>query len=217
MNLGDIFEKDYYFEFEPRKNYETGKVANKLPRGTDEPLRFTIEEMYLLRQFFEEYGSDASFDELYEFNEDLYLDNAEILLDIICSILNTVYSEEEMMLMDNISLDDYTVIWPESLINDVLDDNLLDWKAIEKAENDMDEDDSNLDTLSTTSNIGDTIMATKDTVLETMKKAGTPLNAGKIAELSGLDRKEVDKAMKELKAEGAIVSPVRCKWEPAQK
>ena len=111
-----------------------------------------------------------------------------------------------MMLMDNISLDDYTVIWPESLINDVLDDNLLDWKAIEEAENDTDEE-----------NIGDIIMATKDTVLETMKQAGTPLNAGKIAELSGLDRKEVDKAMKELKAEGAIVSPVRCKWEPAQK
>jgi len=216
MNLGDIFEKDYYFEFEPRMNYETGKAAHKLPRGTNEPIRFTLEEMYLLRQFFKVYGSDALFDELYEFNEDLYLDNAEILLDIICSRLNTVYSEEEMMLMDNISLDDYTVIWPESLINDVLDNNLLDWKAIEKAENDMDEDDSNLDTLSTTSNIGDTIMATKDTVLETMKQAGTPLNAGKIAELSGLDRKEVDKAMKELKAEGAIVSPVRCKWEPAQ-
>ena len=47
-------------------------------------------------------------------------------------------------------------------------------------------------------------MATKDTVLETMKQAGTPLNAGKIAELAGLDRKEVDKAMKELKAEGTI-------------
>ena len=61
MNLGDIFEKDYYFEFEPRKNYETGKVAHKLPRGTNEPLRFTIEEMYLLRQFFKEYGSDALF------------------------------------------------------------------------------------------------------------------------------------------------------------
>jgi len=44
-------------------------------------------------------------------------------------------------------------------------------------------------------------MATKDTVLGTMKQAGTPLNVGKIAELSGLDRKEVDKAMKELKAE----------------
>ena len=45
--------------------------------------------------------------------------------------------------------------------------------------------------------------------------AGEPLNAGKIAELSGLDRKDVDKAMKELKAEGAITSPVRCKWTVA--
>jgi len=58
-------------------------------------------------------------------------------------------------------------------------------------------------------------MDNKSKVLETMKKAGEPLNAGKIAELSGLDRKEVDKAMKELKEEGQIVSPVRCKWTPA--
>ena len=58
-------------------------------------------------------------------------------------------------------------------------------------------------------------METKETVLATMKEAGTPLNAGKIAELSGIDRKEVDKAMKLLKEEGAIVSPVRCKWQPA--
>ena len=59
-------------------------------------------------------------------------------------------------------------------------------------------------------------METKDKVLAVMKEAGTPLNAGKIAELSGIDRKEVDKAMKQLKEEGAIVSPVRCKWEPAK-
>lgn len=59
-------------------------------------------------------------------------------------------------------------------------------------------------------------METKAKVLETMKQAGQPLNAGKIAELSGLDRKEVDKAMKQLKEEGAIVSPVRCKWELAK-
>ena len=49
-----------------------------------------------------------------------------------------------------------------------------------------------------------------------MKQAGQPLNAGKIAELSGLDRKEVDKAMKALKEEGTIISPVRCKWTPAE-
>ena len=59
-------------------------------------------------------------------------------------------------------------------------------------------------------------MEAKEKVLATMKQAGEPVNAGKIAELSGLDRKEVDKAMKELKAEGAIVSPVRCKWAPAE-
>ena len=59
-------------------------------------------------------------------------------------------------------------------------------------------------------------METKVKVLATMVEAGEPLNAGKIAELSGIDRKEVDKAMKQLKDEGAIVSPVRCKWEPAK-
>lgn len=64
--------------------------------------------------------------------------------------------------------------------------------------------------------INSTTMDNKSKVLETMKAAGEALNAGKIAELSGLDRKEVDKAMKELKAEGAIVSPVRCKWAPAE-
>ncbi len=52
--------------------------------------------------------------------------------------------------------------------------------------------------------------------MATMVEAGEPLNAGKIAELSGIDRKEVDKAMKALKDEGAIVSPVRCKWAPAK-
>ena len=59
-------------------------------------------------------------------------------------------------------------------------------------------------------------METKDKILAVMKEAGTPLNAGKIAELSGIDRKEVDKAMKQLKEEGAIVSPVRCKWARAK-
>ncbi len=51
-------------------------------------------------------------------------------------------------------------------------------------------------------------------VLETLQSAGKPLKAGEIAEASGLDKKEVDKAMKVLKAEGKIVSPVRCFWEP---
>lgn len=56
-------------------------------------------------------------------------------------------------------------------------------------------------------------MEAKELVLETMKKNGNPLNAGKIAELSGLDRKVVDKAMSQLKKEEAIISPKRCYWQ----
>jgi len=54
----------------------------------------------------------------------------------------------------------------------------------------------------------------KEKVLQAMREFGAPVNAGKIAEITGIDRKEVDKAFAELKKEGAIVSPVRCKWEP---
>ncbi len=54
----------------------------------------------------------------------------------------------------------------------------------------------------------------KEKVLQAMREFGAPVNAGKIAEITGIDRKEVDKTFAELKKEGAIVSPVRCKWEP---
>jgi len=56
-------------------------------------------------------------------------------------------------------------------------------------------------------------MDAKEQVLEAMKKDGTPLNAGKIVELTGLDRKVVDKAMDQLKKEGSIISPIRCYWQ----
>jgi DNA-binding IclR family transcriptional regulator len=57
-------------------------------------------------------------------------------------------------------------------------------------------------------------MDAKQIVLDTLKKAGEALSAGQIAEKSGLDRKEVDKAMKTLKEEELIVSPRRCYWTP---
>ena len=55
----------------------------------------------------------------------------------------------------------------------------------------------------------------KEQVLQAMREFGSPVGAGKIAEITGIDRKEVDKAFAELKKEGAIVSLVRCKWQPA--
>lgn len=59
-------------------------------------------------------------------------------------------------------------------------------------------------------------MDTKEIVLKTMAEAGKPVSADEVATASGIDRKEVDKAFAELKKEGAIVSPIRCKWEPAK-
>lgn len=58
-------------------------------------------------------------------------------------------------------------------------------------------------------------MEPKEKVLEVLKTADQPLSAGQIAEISGMDRKEVDKAMKSLKDEERIVSPKRCYWEAA--
>jgi predicted transcriptional regulator len=57
----------------------------------------------------------------------------------------------------------------------------------------------------------------KDEVLRTMRDAGKPVSAGDVAKISGIDKTEVENAFKELKADGSIISPVRCKWEPAKK
>jgi biotin operon repressor len=59
-------------------------------------------------------------------------------------------------------------------------------------------------------------METKDKVLAAIKEAEKPVSAGQIATSTGIDRKEIDKAMKQLKDSGAIISPVRCYWEAAK-
>ena len=53
-------------------------------------------------------------------------------------------------------------------------------------------------------------------IIAAMQKAGKALTAGQIVELTGIDRKEVDKVMKKLKIDGMIVSPKNCYWEPAK-
>ncbi|MFR1213530.1 MAG: transcriptional regulator [Acutalibacteraceae bacterium] len=60
-------------------------------------------------------------------------------------------------------------------------------------------------------------MDIKEQVLKVMKEAEKPVSAGEVEKLSGLDRKDIDKAFQALKKEEAIVSPVHCKWEPANK
>ena len=58
----------------------------------------------------------------------------------------------------------------------------------------------------------------KEAILAAMREAELkPVSAGEVEKLTGMDRKDIDKAFKDLKKEGAIVSPIRCKWEPAEK
>lgn len=55
-------------------------------------------------------------------------------------------------------------------------------------------------------------MSDTDKVVQAFQSAGEPISAGKVAEISGLDKKTVEKIMAQLKAEDRIFSPKRCCW-----
>jgi predicted Zn-ribbon and HTH transcriptional regulator len=49
-------------------------------------------------------------------------------------------------------------------------------------------------------------------VIKAFKDSEEPLNATKVSQISGVEKKEVDKIMKELKKSEIIYSPRRCYW-----
>ncbi|PLX10016.1 MAG: MarR family transcriptional regulator [Marinilabiliales bacterium] len=53
-------------------------------------------------------------------------------------------------------------------------------------------------------------MDIKEIVFKTLKESLEPLKSGEISEKTGVDKKEVDKAIKDLKKEEKISSPKRC-------
>lgn len=53
-------------------------------------------------------------------------------------------------------------------------------------------------------------MAIKDQVFATFKTSTKPLKAAEVAEIMGIDKKEVDKAIKILKQEKVLISPKVC-------
>jgi len=53
-------------------------------------------------------------------------------------------------------------------------------------------------------------MDAKEIVLKTLRESSESLRPSDIVEKSGLDKKEVEKAIKELKKEDLIMSPKRC-------
>lgn len=59
-------------------------------------------------------------------------------------------------------------------------------------------------------------MDATEKVLETLRNAGKPLKSAEVAAGSGLDKKDVDKAIKELKKQGVIESPKACYYSIPQ-
>lgn len=53
----------------------------------------------------------------------------------------------------------------------------------------------------------------KDIVIKALKTAKKPLKPGEIAELAGIPKAEVDKAINELKKDDKIYSPKRCYYD----
>jgi DNA-binding MarR family transcriptional regulator len=56
-------------------------------------------------------------------------------------------------------------------------------------------------------------MESKEIILKALKNSEKPLKGGEIAEITGIDKKEVDKIIKKLKAEEKIISPKNCYYE----
>ena len=54
----------------------------------------------------------------------------------------------------------------------------------------------------------------KEKVLDAMRVAGKPVKAGDLAKIMNVEKTVVDKAMAELKKDGAIESPKMCFWQP---
>jgi DNA-binding MarR family transcriptional regulator len=48
------------------------------------------------------------------------------------------------------------------------------------------------------------------TVIETLANSPEPLKAGEIADIAGIDKKDVEKAIKQLVQQGRVESPKRC-------
>ena len=51
-------------------------------------------------------------------------------------------------------------------------------------------------------------------VLSAMESAGKPVRPGDVAEMTGIDKKEVSKIIQKLKKDGKIYSPKRCFYAP---
>ena len=56
-------------------------------------------------------------------------------------------------------------------------------------------------------------MENNEKIIKTLKDSGKPMKAGEIADASGIDKKDVEKAIKKLVADNKLHSPMRCFYD----
>lgn len=56
-------------------------------------------------------------------------------------------------------------------------------------------------------------MEIQEKIIKTFEEAGKAMRPGEIAEAAGLDKKDVEKAIKQMKAAETIYSPKRCFYD----
>lgn len=53
-------------------------------------------------------------------------------------------------------------------------------------------------------------MNIQETIIKAFKNSGKPMRIGEVVEKTGLEKKDVEKAIKKMKEEGLLHSPKRC-------
>ncbi|NVO02400.1 MAG: MarR family transcriptional regulator [Bacteroidetes bacterium] len=56
-------------------------------------------------------------------------------------------------------------------------------------------------------------METSAIIIKALKETGKPMKAGEISEKTGIDKKEVEKAIKKLVQDEKMYSPTRCYYD----
>ena len=145
MRYDEIEKKPYHFTLERIDPDNENVPEAVIPE--DKCLYFQPEEMLELRNFYKREGRDAPFESLQDYAPDSYDEDWWALLDHLysCTAIDMIVAETAAAsdpvinrdalvarLLNELpySLDDYDIIAPQELIDDVLDDNFTDWVGI---------------------------------------------------------------------------------------
>ena len=145
MRYDEIEKKPYHFTLERIAPDNENVPEAVIPE--DKCLFFQPEEMLELRNFYKREGRDAPFESLQDYAPDSYDEDWWALLDYLysCTSIDMIVAETAAApapvinrdalvarLLHELpySLDDYDIIAPQELIDDVLDDNFTDWVGI---------------------------------------------------------------------------------------